>query len=342
MSTFTLINDTTPDRHIGCDAVMQTIRRAAAARGYLEVATHAAGSNITGADYPRLLSQSELILINGEGTLHDDSRGCKNIAHFAAVAKAAGKRVALINASYTDNSPTTTALLAGCDILAFRNQTSADQFTAQQPSAHTVVLADLSLQSFPPPATEPASRRSGRILVTDSVLPTATRHLFELALRLGCSYARVQESPKMTRANRPRNVLLSLCRQHPALALQAARFGSEVLRSAARHTFFKQAQQASLIITGRFHVVMFAVQQGIPFLFLPSNTAKIDHSLADIGIDSARRKLIDLSTVCTTPPTTTTLRDLARFTPEEMLARKDFLAQQASSVQQLMDMVFSS
>ncbi|MCM5679450.1 polysaccharide pyruvyl transferase family protein [Schlegelella sp. S2-27] len=338
MKRYTLVNDTTPDLHIGSDAVVRTIRQAAKVHGYTEAAAHRVSTEITGKDYHRLLSGSELIVINGEGTLHGDSRGCKNIAHFAAVAKSEGKRVALINSCYSDNSQITADLLMRCDLLAFRESHAASSFCAQQPDAQPLVVGDLSLQSFPRAAR---SSSGARIAVTDSVLDDATRALLQIGQHFGADYACVKDFKLLSSKNVPLRSAWQVfaqgarrLRPHPSLLLN-------VLRHQSRATFHASAQRAALLITGRFHAVMYCLCNQMPFLYIASNTAKIDHVLRDAGLDIARRKISGLDDVRRLGAQPAELVRAAAFTPAEEQGLRLYLQQQQAAADALLRTVFA-
>lgn len=50
--------------------------------------------------------------------------------------------------------------------------------------------------------------------------------------------------------------------------------------------YLKKLNLCNGIISGRFHVVCFALQNRIPFLALKSNTPKIENILSEIGISN--------------------------------------------------------
>lgn len=338
MKTYTLVNDTTLDRHIGCDAVIQAIRDAARLRGYREVATQAVSAEIGSADYERLLDKSSLVVINGEGTLHDDSRGCKNIAHFAAVACRAGKRVALINSSYSDNSIVTSELFSGCEFLAFRESTSARAFQAHCPQAAPQVVGDLSLLAFSR-AVRPGVP-SG-IVVTDSVLPEATHELLDIGMRLNARYACVKDYNYGTfsRRNRPVRMAMRLFGRH----LKQLRPRPKLLLDTMRHRrsgFTNDVQNAAAVITGRFHVVMYCLRNELPFFYVASNTDKIDAVLRDVGLDIPRRKIERWADLSTRGRDAEELATAATYSTDELKSLRAYLERHAAASADLFDAVF--
>lgn len=330
---YTLINDSTSYRHIGCDAVVATIRRAAALRGYVEVARSPAGRFFSDK-YEPLLRDSELMVINGEGTLHDDVPACQGIAYFAAIAKERGKRVALVNCSYSGNSAVTTRLLSGCDVLAFRDRQSARAFA---PDSEHFVTGDLSLHSFA--ALE--RRPTGRICFTDSVTPAATQSLAELGCRLGAHYAPVKDSTFYPFSDTVRFGAAHL-RRYPAQLAKAAGSLWSAARQCDRRGFEREMQSASLLVTGRFHAVVFCLRNSIPFYFAPSNTGKIEWLLEDAGLDPRSRTLNKLESQLAGGRTPAQIVRDAAFSPAEGEAIAAYLQRQAISVAAVMDRVFTA
>ena len=338
MKNYTLVNDTTPDLHLGSDAVMRTIREAAQRHGYTEAARHLVSTEITGRDYERLLSRSELVVINGEGTMHSDSRGCKNIAHFAAVARSQGKRVALINSCYDGNSQVTADLLAACDLLSFRESHAQRAFLSQRPQAQTRVVGDLSLQSFPRIERAPAA---AGIAVTDSVLEDATLALMEIGQHFGAGYACVKDFRFWSSKNVPlrtawRVFARGAAQLHPRPSLLL-----DVLRHQSRASFHDTVRQAGVLITGRFHAVMYCLRNRVPFLYLASNTAKIDHVLADAGLDIGRRKIASLADVLRLGTRAEDVIGAAAYTPAEAQSLGDYLQEQEQAAAALWRDVFA-
>lgn len=287
--TYTLINDTTSDRHIGCDAVIKSIKNAAETRGYCLTALHNAGSPITGEDYRRLFSESDLIVVNGEGSMHDDSKACKNIAHFIAVAKENRKRVALINASYTRNSLITAQLVSAADLISFRDEASQREYLSQYSHKATRVVGDLSLLSFPEIGR---TQRKAHALFTDSVIPERTRQLMLGALITGGRFCPIQDRRAVPSKNNPGKLSKRVI---PSSAIRVApswRTAIDFIANHQRTEFYRLTAGASILITGRYHAVAYAIRFCIPFLYIPSNTNKIENFLSDVGLDPEKRKIL--------------------------------------------------
>lgn len=334
MKRYALVNDTAPYRHIGCDAVMQTLRTAARERGYEEIATHPVGAPLTAERSEALLRDAELVVVNGEGTLHDDVPRCRELAQFTALACARGRRVAVVNASYVGNSPATTALFARADIVAFRDGPSARHFADAR---HTTVVGDLSLQSFPSLA-RPA--RPERIVFTDSVVPPQNRRIAQAALRLGAEYAPVKDYLTPLKNRTLRHALAGWLGSGPA-GPGAWRTVATALTRTRRLRFARHLQDAGLVLTGRYHAVAFCLHNRIPFFYVASNTAKIEWLLSDAGIDAPAREFAALDALLAAGAAPAEVIGHARFSEAERAAIAGFLAAQRSKAEALMDRVFA-
>lgn len=335
--TYTLINDTSADAHIGCNAVTKSIRQGAQMRGYSEAATHKAGEIITGHDYDRLLSGSHLIVINGEGSMHDDSKACRNIAHFVSVAKEHGKRVALINTSYSDNSRTTGDLICKADLIGFRDSNSMREFLLHHNANQITVAGDLSLQSFE--KQELQSKKSS-ILVTDSVTPSKTADLIAFALSRKARFAPAQDRSAAASSNNPLRILRKKHLFSVRGLIRNTRGWIDVAANTSHKHLLQIGQKANLIITGRYHVVAYAISFQIPFLYTPSNTGKIDWFLSDIGIDINKRKIRSLQDLMSMSDND--LLTQAIYDDDELDSIKQFLMHQKIACRDMLDAVFNS
>jgi hypothetical protein len=331
---YAMVNDTLPYRHIGCDAVMRTLRDAARQRGYTEVASHPVGTLMDAKAHAALIEHADLIVVNGEGTLHDDVPACQNLAHFVALAHHHGRRVAVLNASYVNNSPITTELLSRADIVAFRDRRSAHNFGDAR---HGTVVGDLSMLSFERVARPALAQR---IYFTDSVVRAANRRIVESALRLGGHYAPVKDywSPLK---NRTLRFAIGGCLQR-GVRLRAA---LEAIASGLVHTrrarFSQCMARAALVITGRYHVVAFCLLNRIPFYFVSSNTSKIEWLLEDIGIEPPSREIARLEDWLGDSAAPARVIEQSQFTVAESNAIERYLERQADDAAHLMDRVFA-
>jgi len=122
-----LMNDTDVDgQHFGCQRVMSTIRRNIDQRGGDIIGSVKVGMPWHKLPSARaLLEAADLVVINGEGTLHHSKKRGKWLLEAANFASAKGAKVALINALWQDNKQEWGALAAPIDYVACRDSRSA-------------------------------------------------------------------------------------------------------------------------------------------------------------------------------------------------------------------------
>ena len=99
-----ILNDTRGDNHFGCFRVMRMIEANLAVRGINVIA-----NSIVRTDWEKnrsfleAMAKSDLVVINGEGTLHHGSRHGERLLKVVDHPARAGKPVVLVNALYQDN-----------------------------------------------------------------------------------------------------------------------------------------------------------------------------------------------------------------------------------------------
>jgi hypothetical protein len=114
--------------HGGCDAVMRTLRRLAAAKGWQVVAE--------GSDY-------DALLVNGEGNMHHGSKRFHRKMRLLRDAVAAGRPAFLVNSVWQDNPPDYDELLPQLSGLFVREVLSQREL-AERHGATAEVLPDAS------------------------------------------------------------------------------------------------------------------------------------------------------------------------------------------------------
>jgi hypothetical protein len=287
-----LLNDTDEGgTHFGCIRVMRTIRDELSQRGLTDLPSVKVGTDWR--HDPALTAQidaADLVVINGEGTLHHGKRRGRWLLEAGARVKARGGRVALINALWQQNPPDWGAMARDFDILACRDSRSMTDLAAET-GRDVTCLGDLSMLH---PWQDPGARRSG-VMVGCSVHGKVTESLARFAEEGGHDLVPVTTVIKAVPAR------LTGWRRW----LRARRCDWQNRRFIARHpttrlvaddaAYLAQLSRHSLVVTGRFHSVCLAILSGTPFLAVSSNSWKIEALIADIGIDPARvRPLADL------------------------------------------------
>ena len=252
--------------HLGCDLESRHLNARLAAHG-IEVAGWAngiAGLNRILAHDPE--ARFAGVVLNGEGTLHDDADRAFELLAMARELKAMGKKTFLVNSVWQDMGPAMAGRLADFDLVAFRESASRDAAARARPDARpdARVVPDLCWL-----ADLPRRAPAGPCGILDCVTPTTTDALQAVAAA----------------ANAPFFVMDRFFDAFQRLLTAGADatttpriLGPEDVRAVERW------------VGGRFHGTVLALAAGVPMLSVPSNTAKIEATLGDIGLSD---KMLD-------------------------------------------------
>jgi len=161
-----LLNDTRSDDHIGCELVIKNSFFKCSQVGLNIIATvpTSEASRATEILAPYIQS-TQLVLLNGEGTLHDDKPNALSLLAAAKSAKDAGLVVILYNALWINNT-IGKKYLSVFDFIFCRDQSSLTAVLEDYPDADAQVVPDMTFATQLP-ANIPAARKG--VLVTDSV-----------------------------------------------------------------------------------------------------------------------------------------------------------------------------
>lgn len=284
-----LLNDTDVDGyHFGCARVMAVIRNQLAQRNIGPTGSVRVGMNWRD-DNEDMVTHADLLVINGEGTLHHGSRKGRRLLEAAKVVKARGGKVALINALWQDNPDDWAGLVAKADILACRDTRSAAALSAET-GRDVRCIGDLSMSQPIEIATAP---RAG-IIFGDSVHANVTARLATLAREKdNARLIPVTSSLKFVAPRLPglRRVMRAAYARHSQRRYLAMNPTARFLPNEA--SYLSVLETKSLSVTGRFHAVCLAVATRTPFVAVKSNSWKIEALLDDIGLSQDRLQPLD-------------------------------------------------
>lgn len=269
MPKVVIFNDTSLYGHPGCEVVMRQLRHQLRSVG-LHVADDLWPAWRSWPEQYKALSklQCDLVVINGEGTLHDDQDpGRAYVQELLESASIAHKRlkvpVALVNASISSLSDQSLERIASFDLIAVRD--TASSIYLESAGIKSTTLCDLALTSEPlrPPRDWP-------VVVTDSTIDRIAKLLSQISRTHSYPYVPF-ESPT------------------PFPEKSVRRIGNVTNRGSIRRRFSssgarieKSLLSSQFILAGRYHAVVFALREKIPFAALDSNTDKIRWLLQDI------------------------------------------------------------
>ena len=308
MSKAILINDTSTKPHLGCRLVVSQIVKLAASHGIQVVATSSVHTDWR--KQPALqdeMRKADLVIVNGEGTLHHSSRQAKALAEVGPFCRSAGVASVLINSVYEANDNSIARACEAFDRIYVRESSSAKNATLA--GLNVEVVPDLTLSSRAMNSYR-SSSKGGSMVVTDNANSERNTQLLEHALRRrDVSFLNLntteRSNPFLDKAVRPFAVFTAdgFAGEAPA-PRQPQRIGYRAFRKsifrplmASRMamirdtTRFRPAPEilstiaeAKGLIAGRFHAACLSLMAGTPFASMASNTAKTRGMLEDAGL----------------------------------------------------------
>jgi len=298
-----VVNDTRVDQHHGCYAVMEaitTLLRRNRMNPELFWPAHVEWRG--DAEFEETISKVDLVLINGEGTIHHDRPTGRRLLELGARARAEGVPVALINVGWVANGPELVALLRNFDLIAARDSRSAERMRVG--GANVRVVPDLSLWFAQAKGVRPdANGIRADIGVTDNV--DRFKALTLERLRSACGGQTVSiihgaPGPAGWVRFLRGGVALSEDFLHPVrlAALLRLRHRLWWQGSADTQRFLTHLSSLKLLVSGRFHACTLALSAGTPLIAQASNTDKIEALVHDAGLGSWRCEgLLDVARV---------------------------------------------
>lgn len=287
MTKAVVLNDTRIDRHHGCTTVIETIGTLASRAGIDIIANSPAHSDwradpaITAA-----IAEADLVIVNGEGTIHHDRPAGIKLLEVGEFARHNGTRAALINSTWQANSTDSLKALDNFDIISVRESASQAELAGHGIEARRI--PDLALFHQPPSAAS----RSG-VGYCDSVQGPKALALYKRMWAL-----QGEPLPLVQLPLDPMTTLRWLLRFgdnksaifNPAHALSAIRATLQDYREqeADRDVTTTKVAAKRLVVTGRFHMLIFCLGARTPMLALSSNTHKNEATLADAGLEPWR------------------------------------------------------
>lgn len=267
MKKVAVFNDTSPDRHYGCDAVMSSSKRNLACKD-MEVSFFWPVS----MDWTPYIDELDsfdfdAIIVNGEGTIHHCERRRKarallDISNYCKVRK---KKIFLINSTLYELTARDFELLKNFDGIFVRESMSQDLLRSYGITSY--FCPDLSMSASAPPLQ---TQRAGT-LYTDSVLRKASQDLKKKALAQDRPYLPLKEAPgaveRITERGLKRLRRIAGLTSHSGLKVHHEPT-TDYLK------LFVAVQNSEFVVTGRLHAVTICLATNTPFIALESNTPK--------------------------------------------------------------------
>lgn len=258
-----VLNDTRKGLHPGCMLVMSQLIKGCNALGIEVCRTLQLGHGFRDA-FRKEVPSCDVVVINGEGTMHHDAPGAMVLADAGMAARDCGKPVALINTVWQGNL-IVNKLLPSVSMVCVRESLSASELCRLGFSA--TVVPDLAMSCSVDELFSGFKQVDGSIVVLDDVRYDVAMLLARYARSRGMSFYRMDPRP-------------------PLYSVAAVlRWGKLLVAGGGWGQFqldrIRVIKEASVIVTGRFHGACLAILAKRPFVAVSSNTHKIEGLLAD-------------------------------------------------------------
>lgn len=257
-----LINDTRCNGHVGCDLVIAAIMQQCRRVGIELVGTVLNSSVSDASEVAARLNDFDLLLVNGEGTLHHDQPKALRIGEAVRVARQAGRHCVLINTVWQDNDQAC-RMLDCFDQIYCRESISASQLNRDGAAAR--IVPDLV---FSHSLASDGEKRGVAIL--DSFDRRTTLQLAWRSAARGYTF-------------------LPMHIEHYRKLEKRAPLGWTFRLRGGRciapgQQWLSALTSSELVLSPRFHGTCLALLAGRPTAILASNTQKVEGLVADIGL----------------------------------------------------------
>lgn len=283
-----LLNDTSFSAHHGSRCVVAAIRRGLARRGIEIIASTPAGARWEDSQ-PLLqgLERSDLIIINGEGTLHHGAPAGELLLRIVDHPLRRDRPIALINTLWQDNPAAWQPLLRLINLIVVRDGRS--QRALNTLGMNVDLCPDLSLSHVWTKA--PCQRDAARLAFGDSVYRDVSQSLLQAYRdhRGPRIYLPIRSRRRHDDTDRPLTLRGRLDNARHALRARGQSLRDPnrlMLETAAEYT--RHLARCGLHLTGRYHAVCLSIATGTPFVAVASNSQKIEALIEDVGLNPKR------------------------------------------------------
>ena len=281
------MNDTRGHHHFGCQRVMSFIENQLESRNMKVIAKSLVRHDWErDQHFLRRLAEADLILINGEGTLHHGSRHGERLLRIVHHPARQNKPVAIVNALYQANPASWGQYLKGINLIAARDGRSYRELQ-ESFAGDLFQTLDFSLGQGYLPSTDGHLR--AHLVVGESVLGDVSRAILSSARnRTDFLFVPIMTTLKSSKPQYSfvpwllRELYIYLHRELFRLRYPKSKFVS------GKFSYAKEIAAAYLHVTGRFHAVCFSLITQTPFLALSSNSWKIEALIEDVGLSKER------------------------------------------------------
>lgn len=279
-----VLNDTRVDRHHGCSRVMSALETLIAEMGGRIIASAPAHSDWTQSHQVlEALEKAKLVVVNGEGTIHHNSKAGLKLLEVAEHAARLGIPCVLLNCAWQDNGLEFVEKLRQFTLVSVRDTRSAAQIRAAGISC--CLVPDLSLYS---PCNDPSLKARSRVGFTDSVmrpvsvaLEQARQACHGLSMPIQFAKPGVSGTYRFFRESVAKTDIFHPDFLAAMLGLRLQQYRSQSFTAQA---YIDRLAELELLVSGRFHACTLAMVARTPFVAVSSNSHKIEALISDAGL----------------------------------------------------------
>ena len=298
-----ILNDTSSEPHHGCWLVMENIRKLAIKNGMEIIFTCPSGLDWKkNKDILDNIHKCDLVLVNGEGTLHHAQPVARDLITIGKYVKQNFNiPVVLMNSTYQDNGDEFAEYAKYFDLIFVRETLSQDDLINYGIASR--VVPDMT---FYTKFNLLKKAHKNLIGVTDSLNANESMELLELALNLKYEYLPILSFPKIKK--NIRGVLsfsrfLFFRKIKGILLWTGFKFSHKITKmfyySLSYEDYINKIADLDFLIVARYHTLCFSLKTLTPFFSLELNSFKMKGLLQDVGISKSRivtlRNLDELS-----------------------------------------------
>lgn len=289
-----LINNTESENHHGCYTVINQIKKLLKKKSIKLVYSH--DTNLGFENYLSLIKKRDikfdLLIINGEGSLHSSSKKAKEIIEIGYwTKKVLNKSVILINSVFQNNDQILISKIKSFDLIYVRDKFSQKYLSNNNIECNYVPDLVFSYNK------RVKSINSKKIVFTDSVFRNLSHDLFNLQK----SFKNTQFIPLSTRPSifffkaYTRFIVRYYILKIPFIFKKYKNIDYEIQKKYLNYySFINEISNAKINICARYHAIVFSLIFRVPFVAIKSNTHKVESLLNEIGLENRLIKIEEL------------------------------------------------
>ena len=300
-----ILNDTRSEHHHGCSRVMNCIDFYLKGR-CADISYSPVGDNWqTNEKLKQKIINSDIVIVNGEGTIHHNSSTGLALIKVAKFAKNYGVKSYLINTTYQENDSLYNQYLLDFEQIFVRESYSKKELLSQ--NINSTIVPDLTFSFIPHNTvqisgsntnTAPITKLAHNLVTDSGSYTNALTDKFKNINTIVFSSVfnqNITAHPRISMLTRVINIFknnnIAALFNKLTLAISNKVNNKDNITWVNQYTHTEYADflsQAKIVICGRFHAMTICMNHGTPFLAIESNSHKVSGTLTDIGLDKTR------------------------------------------------------